>query len=67
MSLLGLLFLGLLSWWLWRNTSSPTARVVVLALLLLLALSSYLPPGTFEGADDGIEFHFLRIDTPPIR
>lgn len=62
MSLLGVLILAVLGWWLWRNTSSPTARVVLLALLLLLALSSYLTPGTFEGADDGIEFHFLKID-----
>ena len=67
MNLLGLLILGLLGWWLWRNTSSPTARAVLLAFLLLLALSSYLPPGTFEGADDGIEFPLPNIDTPPIR
>jgi hypothetical protein len=67
MSLLGLLFVGLLGWQLWRNTSSPTARAVLLAMLLLLALSSYLPPETFGGVDSDLEFPLPEIDTPPIR
>ncbi len=60
MNWLGILVLGLLGFLLWRHTSSPTARTVMLGFLLLMALSSYFSTGTSS------EFPPLQ-DLPPLQ